>query len=173
MLTSLIFILCMDTYIVCRRCSYRFPLSFRLRTEALIHFVITCPRCGYRGVYSDVDIAEEGVYRHTCEVCGTRLYSFRIGYVKRPVCSSRYYIGSDGSRELVEKGSPPPRAQQSFATIGAVIGGLAGASKGKDSLEKLANIILGALASMVLGSIVSALAEALSSVEREVVYEAS
>ena len=163
----------MATYIVCRRCSYRFPLSFRLRTEAPIHFVVACPRCGYRGVYSDVDIVEEGVYRYTCGVCGTRLYSFRIGYVRCPVCSSRYYIGSDGSWELVEKGSPPPKAQQSFAATSAIAGGLAGASKGRDPLERFANTILGALAGMVLGSVVSALAEALSGVEREVVYEAS
>jgi len=163
----------MATYIICRNCGYRIDLLFRLRSEAPIHFVVTCPRCGYRGVYSDVDIVEEGVYRYTCGVCGTRLYSFRIGYVKCPACSSRYYIGSDGSWELVEKGSPPPRAQQSFAAIGTIIGGLAGASKGKDSLEKLANTILGALAGMVLGSIVGALAEALFSIEREVVYEAS
>jgi len=163
----------MATYIICRNCGYRIDLLFRLRSEVPIHFVVTCPRCGYRGVYSDVDIVEEGVYRYTCGVCGTRLYSFRIGYVKCSACSSRYYTGSDGSWELVEKSSPPPRAQQSFAAIGAVIGGLAGASKGKDSLEKLANIILGALAGIVLGSIVSALAEALSIIEREVVYKAS
>lgn|GEM_PF-1313793 len=164
--------LSMATYIVCRGCGYRIDLPFRLRSEAPIHFAVTCPRCGYRDVYSYADIVEEGVYRHTCEVCDTKLYSFRIGYVRCPVCSSRYYIASDGSWTLIEKGSAPPRTQQSFAAIGAVLGGLAGSQKGRDSLEKLANTIIGALSGMVLGSIVGALVEALSSVEREVVYEA-
>jgi DNA-directed RNA polymerase subunit RPC12/RpoP len=161
------------THIVCRNCGYRIPLSFRLRTEAPIHFVVACPSCGYRGVYSYADVVEEGVYRYTCEVCSTRLYSFRTGYVKCPACNSKYCIASNGSWKLIEKGSPPQKTQQSPVAIGAVLGGLSAASKGKDSLEKLANTILGALAGMVLGSIVGALVEALSSVEREVIYEAT
>jgi len=52
-----------------------------------------------------------------------------------------------------------------------VLGGLAGSQRGRDSLEKLANTIVGALAGMVLGPILSALTEALSSIEREVIYE--
>jgi len=160
----------MATYIICRNCGYRIDLPFRLRSEAPIHFVVSCPRCGYRGIYSDADIVEEGVYRHVCSVCGSRLYSFRIGYVRCPVCSSRYYIGSDGSWTLIEKGSAPPKPQQSLVALGAVLGGLAGSQRGRDSLEKLANTVVGALAGMVLGSILSALTEALSSIEREVIY---
>jgi hypothetical protein len=95
------------------------------------------------------------------------------GYVKCPACNSKYCIASNGNWKLIEKGSPPQKTQQSPVAIGAVLGGLSAASKGKDSLEKLANTILGALAGMVLGSIVSALVEALSSVEREVMYEAT
>jgi hypothetical protein len=163
----------MATYIICRSCGYRIDLPFRLRTEAPIHFAATCLRCGYRGVYSYADIVEEGVYRHTCEVCGARLYSFRMGCVRCPVCNTKYCIASGGSWVLVERGVAPPKPQQNLVAMGAVIGGIAGASKGKDSLEKLANTILGALAGMVLGSIVSALVEALSSVEREVIYEAT
>ena len=68
----------MTTHIICRCCGYKITLGFRLRSEAPIHFVVACPRCGYRGVYSYVDVVEEGVYRHTCEICSTRLYSFRM-----------------------------------------------------------------------------------------------
>ena len=68
-------------------------------------------------------------------------------------------------------GSAPPKQQQSLVSLGVVLGGLAGSQKGRDSVEKLANIVVGALAGMVLGSILSALAEALSSIEREVIYE--
>jgi uncharacterized protein YcfJ len=74
---------------------------------------------------------------------------------------------------LLKKALHHKKTQQSPVAIGAVLGGLSAASKGKDSLEKLANTILGALAGMVLGSIVSALVEALSSIEREVIYEAT
>jgi len=39
-------------YIVCRNCGYRIGTPFECWCDAPIHFVVTCPKCGYRGVYS-------------------------------------------------------------------------------------------------------------------------
>ena len=49
------------------------------------------------------------------------------------------------------------KPQQSLVALGAVLGGLAGSQRGRDSLEMLANIVVGALAGMVLGSILQCL----------------
>jgi hypothetical protein len=56
-------------YIVCRKCGSRIGTPFICRCDAPAHFVATCPRCGYRGVYSDTDIVEpdEKMCRESCE----------------------------------------------------------------------------------------------------------
>jgi hypothetical protein len=56
-------------YIVCRGCGSRIYTPFICRCDAPPHFVATCPRCGYRGVYSYEDLAEqdEKMCRESCE----------------------------------------------------------------------------------------------------------
>jgi hypothetical protein len=159
-----------STYVVCKQCGCRVPLRVRLRSEAPLHFAATCPRCGYTGVYHRLEIVEEGVYRHTCNVCGTQLYSFRLGPARCPVCRSRYVV-TTGRWQLVEKGNPPPRPTQELGAMGLIIGGIAGASKGKRASERIVNMINGSIAGFLLGTLMGAFLEALMQSEREVIYE--
>jgi transcription elongation factor Elf1 len=92
-------------------------LVVRLRSLAPVMFTATCPSCCFRGVYSYVDVVEEGVYRPKCGVCGVHLYSFRLGWVRCPVCGSRYQIG-EGGWQLVERGEPRPSVAQELAIAG-------------------------------------------------------
>jgi len=46
-------------YIVCRRCGYRIGTPFVCHCDAPLHFAVTCPKCGYRGVYSYADLIEQ------------------------------------------------------------------------------------------------------------------
>jgi len=41
-----------SAYIVCRKCGYRIGTPFECWCDAPIHFVVTCPKCGYRDVYN-------------------------------------------------------------------------------------------------------------------------
>jgi DNA-directed RNA polymerase subunit RPC12/RpoP len=160
----------MSTYVICRRCGSRIPLAVRLRSLAPVIFTVTCPVCGFRGKYSYVDVVEEGVYRARCGVCGVRLYSFRLGRARCPVCGSRYLV-TLGEWQLLERGEPPPSPAQTLATVGMFVGGIAGASKGRDAPERIAGIVAGAVAGLILGGLLGALLETLTRTEREVVYE--
>jgi DNA-directed RNA polymerase subunit RPC12/RpoP len=160
----------MSTYVVCRWCGSRIPLAIRLRSQAPTIFTITCPVCGFRGKYSYVDVVEEGVYRARCGVCGVRLYSFRPGRARCPVCGSRYLV-TPGEWQLLERGEPPPSPAQTLATVGMFVGGIAGASKGRDAPERIAGIVAGAIAGLILGGLLGALLETLTRTEREVAYE--
>jgi rRNA maturation protein Nop10 len=146
-------------------------LGVRLRSEAPLHFVATCPLCGHTDVYHRLEIVEEGVYRHTCDVCDTQLYSFRLGSARCPVCGSRYYIATPGKWLLVEKGNPPPRPTQVLGATGLIAGGIAGASRGERGLEKIVNMIAGSIAGFLLGTLLGVFVETLTRVEREVIYE--
>jgi transposase-like protein len=158
------------TYVMCKRCGYRIPLRVRLRSEAPLHFTATCPSCERTDVYHRLEIIEEGVYRHTCDVCNTQLYSFRLGPARCPVCGSRYTVAAN-KWQLVERGSPPPMPTQVLGATGLVIGGIAGASRGERGLEKIVNMIAGSIAGFLLGTLIGAFVEALTRVEREVIYE--
>jgi len=160
----------MTIYVVCKRCGFKIPLAVRLRSEAPFLFSATCPSCGFKGVYSYAEIIEEGIYRATCEVCGVRLYSFRLGPVKCPVCGSRYVIAPD-RWSLVERGSPPPRPTQALGAIGLIAGGVISAERGKSAPEKVANMVAGATAGFLIGTLIGAFLEILTQVEREVIYE--
>jgi transcription elongation factor Elf1 len=157
-------------YVVCKRCGYRIPLRVRLRSEAPLHFTATCPSCGHTDVYHRLEIVEEGVYRHLCDVCDTQLYSFRLGPARCPVCGSRYIVTAN-KWQLVERGSAPPRPTQVLGAAGLVIGGIAGTSRGEKVSEKIVNMIAGSITGFLLGTIIGAFIEALTRVEREVVYE--
>ena len=56
-------------YIVCRMCGFRVSTPFVCRCDALPHFIVTCPRCGCRGVYSYENLVEpnEKMCRESCE----------------------------------------------------------------------------------------------------------
>jgi len=43
-------------YLVCRNCGYKIQTPFVCWCDAPIHFIATCPKCGYRGVYSYTDL---------------------------------------------------------------------------------------------------------------------
>jgi predicted nucleic-acid-binding Zn-ribbon protein len=43
-------------HIVCRKCGFKIGTPFECWCDAPAHFIVTCPRCGYRGVYSYADI---------------------------------------------------------------------------------------------------------------------
>jgi uncharacterized protein (DUF2225 family) len=42
--------------IVCRNCGYKIQTPFVCWCDAPVHFIVTCPKCGYRAVYSDTDL---------------------------------------------------------------------------------------------------------------------
>lgn len=160
----------MTAYVICKRCGFKIPLAVKLRSEAPVFFSAMCPSCGFKGVYSYTEIIEEGVYRATCLVCGVRLYSFRLGPAKCPVCGSRYMITPD-KWQLIETGSPPPKPTQVLGTVGLVAGAVTSAGKGKSTPEKVANIIAGATVGLLVGTLLGAFFEVLTQVEREVIYE--
>jgi DNA-directed RNA polymerase subunit RPC12/RpoP len=126
--------------------------------------------CGFRGKYSYVDIVEEGVYRAKCMVCGVRLYSFRLGRARCPICGSRYHV-TPGEWKLVVRGEPAPSPTQTLTATGMFAGGIAGASRGRDAPERVAGIVSGSIAGLILGGLLGASIEALTRMEREVVYE--
>jgi DNA-directed RNA polymerase subunit RPC12/RpoP len=132
-------------------------------------FTATCPSCGYRGVYSYVDMVEEGVYRARCAVCGTRLYSFRLGLARCPICNSRYLV-TPREWQLLERGEPKPDPAQELAIAGFLAGGVAGA-RGRSSVERIAGMVSGSVSSLLLGGLLGSLIEAVFRSEREVVYE--
>jgi hypothetical protein len=157
------------SYIPCRRCGSRIQVAVRLRSRAPAFFATTCPACGFGGVYSYVDIVEEGVYRARCAVCDVRLYSFRLGPARCPVCRSRYEVAVGGWR-LVERGDAKPGPVAELATMGFYIGG-AGGAKGRNAHERIAGSVAGAIAGLILGALLGSHIEALTRTEREVVYE--
>jgi RNase P subunit RPR2 len=160
----------MGTYVVCKRCGYRIPLRVRLRSEAPLHFTATCPSCGHIDVYHRLEIVEEGVYRHICDVCNTQLYSFRLGPARCPVCGSRYIVATN-KWQLVERGSPPPRPTQELGMMGLVAGGIASAGKGERVSERVVNMVAGSVSGFLLGTLMGAFIETLTRLEREVMYE--
>jgi DNA-directed RNA polymerase subunit RPC12/RpoP len=157
------------SYVVCRRCGSRVPLAVRLRSQAPIIFAATCPACGFRGKYSYVDIVEEGVYRARCAVCSVRLYSFRLGRVRCPVCGSKYIV-SPGGWQLLERGELPPSPARTLATVGMFSGGISGASRGRSAPERIAGIVAGSVAGLIAGGLLGVLIEALTRAERGAVY---
>ncbi|MCC6022918.1 MAG: hypothetical protein LM560_07435 [Desulfurococcaceae archaeon] len=160
----------MTAYVICRRCGFKIPLVIKLRSEAPILFYATCPACGFRDLYSYADVVEEGVYRSVCEVCRVRLYSFKLGPVRCPVCGSRY-IASTEKWLLIERGTPPPKPTETLGALGLLIGGTTGVSKGKNIAERITNMVTGSIAGLLLGTLVGALLETLTRIEREVIYE--
>jgi DNA-directed RNA polymerase subunit RPC12/RpoP len=158
------------SYVVCRRCGSRVPLAVRLRSQAPVIFSATCPNCGFRDAYSYVDIVEEGVYRAKCVTCGVRLYSFRLGRARCPVCGSRYQV-SEGGWQLLERGELKSNPVLELTVTGMLAGGIAEARKGRSPVEKLAGIVSGSTSGLVLGGLLGSLIKTIFRTEREVVYE--
>jgi len=158
------------SHVTCRKCGSRIRLAVRLRSLAPAMFTATCPSCGFRGVYSYVDIVEEGVYRAKCVTCGVHLYSFRLGRVRCPVCGSRYQVG-EGGWQLLERGEPKPGPARTLAITGMLEGGIAGASKDRDAPGRIAGMVSGSVAGLVLGGLLGSLLELMFRTEREVIYE--
>jgi DNA-directed RNA polymerase subunit RPC12/RpoP len=157
-------------YVVCRRCRSRIQLAVRLRSLAPTFFTATCQACGSRGVYSYADIVEEGVYRAGCDVCGVRLYSFRLGPARCPVCGSRYLV-APGGWQLLERGELKPDPAQELATVGMLAGGIAGARRGRSPAERIAGMVSGSASGLLLGWLLGSLIKTMFRTEREVVYE--
>ncbi len=157
-------------YVSCRRCDSRIPLAVRLRSQAPVIFSATCPVCGFRGKYSYVDIVEEGVYRARCAVCGVRLYSFRLGPARCPICGSRYLV-APGEWQLIERGKPKPDPALELAATGMLVGGIAGARRGRSPVEKLSSMASDSVSGLLLGGLLGSLVETVFRTEREVVYE--
>ncbi len=157
------------SHVTCRKCGSRIPLAVRLRSQAPVIFSATCPNCGFRDAYSYADIVEEGVYRARCEVCGVRLFSFRLGPARCPVCNSRYLV-TPGEWQLLERGGPEPDPAQELAVAGFLAGGVAGA-RGRNPAERIAGMVSGAISGLLLGGLLGMFIETMFRSEREVVYE--
>jgi hypothetical protein len=112
---------------------------------------------------------EEGVYRARCEVCDVRLYSFRPGPARCPVCNSRYLV-APGKWQLLERGEPEPDPAQVLAMAGFLAGGVAGA-RGGSPVERIAGMVSGSVSGLFLGGLLGSLVKTLLRSEREVVYE--
>jgi predicted nucleic-acid-binding Zn-ribbon protein len=54
-------------YIICRKCGYRIGTVFECWCDAPIHFVVTCPKCGYRGVYSYASLIADKKCEEKCK----------------------------------------------------------------------------------------------------------
>ena len=61
------------SYVVCRKCSHKINVVF-CHCDSPIHFVVICPKCGYRGIYSYADIVDAEECR---ELCGY-VYMMRV-----------------------------------------------------------------------------------------------
>jgi DNA-directed RNA polymerase len=53
------------SYVVCRKCSHKINVPF-CHCDSPIHFVATCSKCGYRGVYSYADIVDAEECKELC-----------------------------------------------------------------------------------------------------------
>lgn len=116
---------------------------------------------------------EEGVYKFECPICHTKLFTTKSSKAKCPVCGSILDIKLSSTSvavNVLETGRDANLVDV-FSAIGALFGGLGGASRGKDTEDTVIKGLLGALFGAVAGAIVgTALDSMRKSFEREVMY---